>query len=53
MRIGDLVTFRGSIGLVIGKVDRTSAGQDDVWVLWNDEPNAKWEYGPLLEIVCK
>lgn len=53
MQVGDLVTFRGSIGLVMRKVDRTSAGQDDVWVWWNDESKPKWEYGPLLEKICK
>jgi len=53
MQVGDLVTFRGSIGLVMGKVGGKNVPPTDVWVLWNDEPNARWECGLRLEKICK
>ena len=54
MQVGDLVTFRGSIGLVMGKVHRTAASPSDVWVLWSDGcGRPQWECGLLLEKICK
>ena len=50
MNVGDLVTFRGSIGIVVGKVESAGAHPNDVWVWWNDEyDQPKWECGLLLE----
>ncbi len=53
MQIGDLVTFRGSIGIVLSKVKKRGACPTDVWVQWADETELKWENGMLLEKICK
>ncbi len=51
MRIGDLVRFRGSVGLVMGPCKKRWAAVDDVWVKWTDEPKAKIEAGRFLEVL--
>ena len=51
MKVGTLVRFRGSIGLVIGKVEKKAAHPSDVWVQWNDESAPVWESGLRLEVV--
>ena len=54
MQVGDLVTFRGSIGLVMGKVGGKNVPPTDVWVLWSDGcGRPQWECGLLLEKICK
>ena len=50
MKAGTLVTFRGSVGLVLNKVKKPAAHPSDVWVKWNDEPEPVWENGLLLEV---
>ena len=51
MRIGDLVTFRGSVGLVMGACKKRWAKPADVWVMWTDERKPKIESGLLLEVL--
>ena len=51
MKIGDLVSYKGSIGLVIGVVEKSSAHPADVWVKWTDDPKPRWEHGVLLEVI--
>ena len=52
MRTGDLVKWRGSVGLVMGPVLKAGAtGPDDVWVKWTDDPKPRWENARLLELV--
>ena len=49
IKVGTLVRFRGSVGLVMGKVESRSADDDDVWVKWTDDPKERWERASLLE----
>ena len=51
MKVGTLVRFRGSIGLVLGKVEKSGACPTDVWVKWTDETDLKWENSMLLEVL--
>tara|TARA_A100001011_G_C13956645_1_gene693493 strand:- start:1 stop:168 length:168 start_codon:yes stop_codon:yes gene_type:complete len=51
MNVGDLVRFRGSIGLVVGKVEKRAAHPSDVWVKWTNEDEPVWENGLLLKII--
>ena len=53
MKAGDLVSFRGAVGLVVGKVEKTGACPTDVWVKWIDETELKWENGMLLEVISE
>lgn len=53
MKTGTLVTFRGSVGIVLGKVKKRGACPTDVWVKWADETDFKWENSMLLEVLCK
>ncbi len=48
---GTLVRWRGSIGLVMGACKKRWAKDDDVWVLWNDEPKPKIESCRFLEVI--
>ena len=51
MKVGDLVRWRGSVGLVLGKVMNIGAKTGDIWVKWSDDPKPRWESGPLLEVI--
>lgn len=51
MKVGDLVAFRGSIGLVMGKVKHKAARPSDVWVKWTNKHKPVWEHGLLLEVI--
>lgn len=51
LKTGTLVKWRGSVGLVMGACKKRWAKDDDVWVLWNDEPKPKIESSRLLVIL--
>ena len=51
MQVGDLVSFRGSIGLVMGPCKKRWAKPADVWVMWTDECKPKIECGLRLEVL--
>ena len=51
LQVGELVSFRGSVGLVVGKVEKRGACPTDVWVKWVDETKLKWENSMLLEVL--
>ncbi len=51
MKVGTLVTFRGSVGLVMGACKKRWAAVDDVWVMWTDETKPKIEAGRFLEVL--
>ena len=51
MKVGDLVKYKGSVGLVMGACKKRWAKPADVWVLWNDENKPKAECGRLLEVL--
>ena len=51
MSVGDLVKFRGSVGIVLGPCKKRWAKHADVWVMWTDERKPKIECGLRLEVV--
>ena len=51
IKAGTLVRHRGSVGLVIGKVQSRAADDGDIWVKWTDDPKPRWERAPLLEVI--
>ena len=51
MKVGDLVRFRGSVGLVVGPCKKRWAKHADVWVMWTDERKPKIECGLRLEVL--
>ncbi len=51
IKAGSLVRYKGSVGLVIGRVKSGAAKKADVWVKWADDPKPRWEYGVLLEVL--
>jgi len=51
LKVGTLVAFRGSVGLVMGPCKKRWAADDDVWVMWTDEPKPKIESSRFLEVL--
>ena len=51
LEAGTLVRWRGSVGLVMGPCKKRWAKDDDVWVMWNDEPKPKIESSRLLVVL--
>ena len=51
MKVGTLVAFRVSVGLVMGACKKRWAKPADVWVMWTDEREPKIESGLLLEVL--
>ena len=51
VQVGDLVAWRGSVGIVIGPCKKRWAKPADVWVMWTDERKPKIESGLLLEVL--
>ena len=52
MQVGDLVGWKGDVGIVVGKVKNIGAKTGDVWVWWaKDDLKLRWEHGPLLEVI--
>ena len=53
LKAGTLVGWRGSVGIILGKVEKSGACPTDVWVKWTDETDLKWENGMLLEVLSE
>ena len=51
MQVGDLVKYKGSVGIVIGPCTKRWAKPADVWVLWTNKPKPKIENGDFMELV--
>ena len=51
LKAGTLVRWRGSVGLVMGACKKRWAKDDDVWVMWTDEPKPKIESCRFLEVL--
>ena len=49
LKVGDLVSWRGSVGLVMGACKKRWAAEDDVWVKWTNQAKPSIEAGRLLE----
>lgn len=52
MQVGTLVTFRGSVGIVLGACTKYQC-KTDVWVQWNNEQRPKVESSYRLNVLCK
>ena len=51
LKVGTLVSWRGSVGLVMGPCKKRWAKDDDVYVKWTDEPKLKIESSRFLEVL--
>ena len=51
IKVGTLVRWRGSIGLVMGACKKRWAKDDDVYVKWTDESKLKIESSRFLEVL--
>jgi len=51
LKVGTLVEWRGSVGLVMGPCKKRWAATDDVWVKWTDKTKPAIEAGRLLEVL--
>ncbi len=51
LETGTLVSWRGSVGLVMGTCKKRWAKDDDVYVKWTDEPKPKIESSRFLEVL--
>ena len=52
MKVGDLVGWKGDVGIVVDDVKNIGAETGDVWVWWTkDKLKLRWEHGPLLEVL--
>jgi hypothetical protein len=51
VKVGDLVRYKGSIGIVIGPCTKRWAKPADVWVLWGGKCKPIIESGDFMELV--
>lgn len=51
MKVGDLVKYRDSIGIVTALCTKRWAKPNDVWVLWCGRPKPRIESGDFMELV--
>jgi len=51
VQVGDLVRYKGSVGIVIGPCKKRWADPADVWVLWNGNRKPAIENGDFMELV--
>jgi len=51
VKVGDLVKYKGSIGIVLGSCTKRWAKDDDVWVLWHHKRKPIVESGGFMELV--
>ena len=51
MQVGDLVKYKGSVGIVIEPCKKRWADPADVWVLWTGDPKPKIENGDFMEVL--
>ena len=53
MKVGDLVTFRGSVGIIVALSTARWAEKQDVWVQWTGELKPALENGQFLEVLSE
>ena len=51
MKVGDLVKYKGSIGIVLGPCTKRWAKPADVWVLWPHKHRPMIESSDFMELV--
>jgi len=51
LKVGTLVAWRGSVGLVMGACKKRWAATDDIWVMWTNESKPKIESARFLEVL--
>jgi hypothetical protein len=51
MEVGDLVKYKGTLGIVTALCTKRWAKPADVWVLWTNKNKPKIEAGHLLELI--
>lgn len=51
MQAGDLVKYKGSIGIVLGPCTKRWAKPADVWVFWSHKHRPVIESSDLMELV--
>jgi hypothetical protein len=51
MQVGDLVRYKGILGIVIGPCTKRWAKPADVWVLWTNESKPMIESSDFLELL--
>ena len=50
MKVGDLVKYKGEIGIVLEPCTKRWAKADDVWVLWHHKRKPVVESGEFMEL---
>ncbi len=53
MKVGDLVRYRGVLGVIVRRCTAKWAERGDVIVLWADELEPTLENGEFLEVVSE
>jgi len=51
MKVGDLVRYKDSVGIVTGAVRKRWAKPADIWVLWNNNHKPMIESSDFLELL--
>ncbi len=51
MKVGDLVKYKGEVGIVLEPCTKSWAKDGDVWVLWHHSYKPKVESPKFLELV--
>ena len=51
MQVGDLVKYKGVLGIVTARCTKRWAKPADVWVLWTNKPKPTIESGNFMELV--
>ena len=51
MKVGDLVKYKGVLGIVTAPCIKRWAKSGDVWVLWTDDHKPKIENSDFMELV--
>ena len=51
MQVGDLVRYKGTLGIVTALCTKPWAKPADVWVLWNNKRKPIVESGDFLELI--
>ena len=51
MKVGDLVKYKGTLGIVTALCTKRWAKPADVWVLWSNKRKPIVESGDFLELI--
>jgi hypothetical protein len=51
VKVGDLVKYKGTLGIVIALCTKRWAKPGDVWVLWSNKRKPFVESGDFMELV--